>query len=144
MLINPDLNTLLFYFDSYVNRFFTNTLLNYHYYLIGMFFGLVNYVIQKGININDTNINKGVLYLNKPIQVVNYIKYVSNNNKVYLLIAVSNFSETNCVALSTTKFCTEGKVTTKVSTIGQNIRNNSVTDSTFNNIFVTLRIQQWS
>lgn len=88
MLINPDLNTLLFYFDSYVNRFFTNTLLNYHYYLIGMFFGLVNYVIQKGININDTNINKGVPYLNRPIQVVNYIKYVSNNNKVYLIIWV--------------------------------------------------------
>lgn len=55
---------------------------------------------------------------------------------------VPNLLLTSVAALSTMKFCTEGNSTIKVMTIGQNIRNKSATDSVFNNIFVTLPIQE--
>ena len=65
-----------FVFFNY-GRFMTSPLFNFPYFLIGMYFGLMNYTIQKGIfDINSSNI---------------YSKFSSENGKI--LIDLSNKEE---------------------------------------------------
>ena len=47
-----------FYFDSPYQNFFFNPIFNFDFYLIGMLFGLVNYVVQNEINKNDNLIDE--------------------------------------------------------------------------------------
>jgi hypothetical protein len=51
-------NPGMFYVDSVYQRFFFNPIFNFNYYLIGMLFGIVNYVVQNDISKNDSFIKE--------------------------------------------------------------------------------------
>lgn len=53
ILIANDLSPFNFYFTSKFQYFFLNPFMNYSYYAVGIFFGMVNYVIQKGTSLKD-------------------------------------------------------------------------------------------
>ena len=70
-------NPGMFYFNSVYQRFFFNPVSNFNYYLIGILFGMVNYVIQNGITNNEAFIDERPM-INLPIllsEVCDYNKY---------------------------------------------------------------------
>ena len=72
--------TIFYYFFDY-GKLMTNPIFNLSYFLIGMFFGSINFTIQKGIvvsNINESNEIKNKPYLIIPCKIVNYYKTCSN------------------------------------------------------------------
>jgi hypothetical protein len=71
--------TIFYYFFDY-GKLMTNPIFNLSYFLIGMFFGSINFTIQKGIvvsNINESNEIKNKPYLIIPCKIVNYYKSCS-------------------------------------------------------------------
>ena len=72
--------TIFYYFFDY-GKLMTNPIFNLSYFLIGMFFGSINFTIQKGIvvsNINESNEIKNKPYLIIPCKIVNYYKSCGN------------------------------------------------------------------
>ena len=60
----------MFYTDSAYQRFFFNPIFNFSFYLIGMLFGMVNYIVQNGLTkkeslIKERPFGKIPLYLSK-------------------------------------------------------------------------------
>ena len=69
--------TIFYYFFDYGKLM----IFNLSYFLIGMFFGSINFTIQKGIvvsNINESNEIKNKPYLIIPCKIVNYYKSCGN------------------------------------------------------------------
>ena len=65
-----DRNPGMFYTDSAYQRFFFNPIFNFSFYLIGMLFGMVNYIVQNGLTkkeslIKERPFGKIPLYLSK-------------------------------------------------------------------------------
>ena len=58
LLQKKDFNPGMFYFDSDYQRFFFNPIFNFDYYLIGMLFGIVNYVLQNEISKKESLIKE--------------------------------------------------------------------------------------
>ena len=81
--------SVYYYFLNY-GKLMINPLFNLSYFLIGMFFGSINFTIQKGIlvpndKLNESNELKNKPYLLIPTQIVNSFKS-SNNLKITIFI----------------------------------------------------------
>ena len=88
-------NSSLYYYVNYFGSFFVNPLYNYIYYSIGIYFGSINYIIQKRISYVDVD-NQEKPFLMSFIPVVNFYQQKGNLMKIlnlFLLIFIisSNF-----------------------------------------------------
>ena len=63
-------------------QFYTSTIYNYSFYIIGVHYGMINYVIQKGYSQKDIN-NNNKIYLKRSLKILNASK---KKNKKYLSI----------------------------------------------------------
>ena len=84
-------NPGMFYTDSDYQRFFFNPVFNFSFYLIGMLFGIVNYIVQNGLNnkellIKERPFAKIPLYLSKLCLYHN--KGQKSNHYVHFIIIV--------------------------------------------------------
>ena len=65
-------------------QFYTSFLYNYSFYIIGIHYGMINYVIQKGYSLNDC-LKNNKEYLKSSLRILNASK---KNNKKYLTIII--------------------------------------------------------
>lgn len=73
----------VFYYQSLFGYFFRNPLYNYTYFIIGIFFGLVNYSIQN----NFTKIKTAVLSKkNYLLSAIKFIKLINGRSKFFYMI----------------------------------------------------------
>ena len=94
-LLLKDMNTSLYYYNNNFGRYFVNPLYNYSYYAIGVYFGTLNYILQKGITTSDED-NQDNPFLIGSIPVVNFYQlkgwYMKLLNLIFLiLIIIVNF-----------------------------------------------------
>ena len=81
-------NPGMFYTDTYYQKFFLNPIFNMDFYLIGMFFGILNYVVQNGIT-NEESLIKERPFVKIPLFFLRYSDYKKNKNcicYIFLLI----------------------------------------------------------
>ena len=81
-------NPGMFYTDTYYQKFFLNPIFNMDFYLIGMFFGIINYVVQNGIT-NEESLIKERPFVKIPLFFLRYSDYKKNKNiicYIFLLI----------------------------------------------------------
>ena len=86
-------NPGMFYSDSDYQRFFFNPIFNFDFYLIGMLFGMINYVVQNGlINkqslINERPFVKIPIYLSKLADYQRNQKGLRKKNNIHFLIII--------------------------------------------------------
>ena len=81
------LNPFLFYFDSDYQQFFFNPIFNFDYYLIGMLFGIVNYVLQNEIAKKESLINERPM-VGIPIFLSKLCDYNRSNNFIYFILSI--------------------------------------------------------
>ena len=74
-----DMNPGMFYTDTEYQRFFFNPIFNFDFFLIGMFFGIMNYVVQNGIE-KKKSLIKERPYVKLPIIFLKYTDYKKNKN----------------------------------------------------------------
>ena len=84
-------NPGMFYTDSVYQRFFFNPIFNFSFYLIGMLFGMVNYIVQNGLTDKESLVKerpfaKFPLYLSK--LCLYQQKGQRNNHYVHFIIIV--------------------------------------------------------
>ena len=72
---NEKYASLYYYFWDY-GKFILTPFYNLPYYLMGMFFGSLNYVLQKGIGYEEVD-KQGKPFLNLPVRYVNYFQKIS-------------------------------------------------------------------
>ena len=82
--------SVYYYFLNY-GKLMTNPLFNLSYFLIGMFFGSINFTIQKGIlfpndKLDESNELKNKPYLLIPSQIVNLVKSCKNTKITIIII----------------------------------------------------------
>ena len=78
----------MFYTDTYYQKFFLNPIFNMDFYLIGMFFGILNYVVQNGMTDEEPLIKKRPL-VKMPLfflRFMDYNKYKNYICYIFLLI----------------------------------------------------------
>ena len=80
-------NPGMFYFDSVYQKFFFNPIFNFNYYLIGMLFGMVNYVVQNDISKNDSFIKERPL-VGIPIFISKACDYKKKKNIVHYVLSL--------------------------------------------------------
>jgi hypothetical protein len=83
-----DRNPGMFYTDSAYQRFFFNPIFNFSFYLIGMLFGMVNYIVQNGLT-NKESLIKERPFVKIPLFFLRYSDYKKNKNiicYIFLLI----------------------------------------------------------
>ena len=80
-------NPAMFYFNSVYQRFFFNPIFNFNYYIIGILFGMVNYVIQNGISNNEDFINKRPM-LNLCILLSEVCDYKKGRNIIHYICCI--------------------------------------------------------
>ena len=81
-------NPGMFYTDTYYQKFFLNPIFNMDFYLIGMFFGILNYVVQNGMTDEEPLIKKRPL-VKMPLfflRFMDYNKYKNYICYIFLLI----------------------------------------------------------
>jgi hypothetical protein len=76
-----------FYFDSDYQKLFFNPIFNFDYFLIGMFFGIVNYAVQNEISKKESLINERPL-VTIPIFVSKLCDYQKRENFILLIISM--------------------------------------------------------
>lgn len=81
------LNPGLFYFDSDYQRLFFNPIFNFDYYLIGMLFGIVNYVLQNEIAKKQSIIKERPL-VNIPTFLSRISDYNKSRNIIYFILSI--------------------------------------------------------
>ena len=79
-------NPGMFYTDTYYQKFFFNPIYNFNYYLIGMFFGILNYVIQNGLT--KKQIIKERPFIKWPLFLLKYSDYQKNKNYIHFIFIV--------------------------------------------------------
>ena len=72
-------NPGMFYTDTKYQKFFFNPLFNFDYFLIGMFFGIFNYVIQNNL-IKNVSLTKERPFIRIPIKLSKFFDYQKNKN----------------------------------------------------------------
>ena len=77
-----------FYFDSDYQKLFFNPIFNFDYFLIGMFFGIVNYVIQNEISKKESLMNERPM-VTIPIFVSKLCDYQKSGNFIIFIISTS-------------------------------------------------------
>ena len=87
LLNKQKLNPGLFYFDSDYQRLFFNPIFNFDYYLIGMLFGIVNYVLQNEIAKKQSLIKERPL-VNIPIFLSRLCDYNKSRNIIYFILSI--------------------------------------------------------
>ena len=83
-------NPGFFYFDSVYQRFFLNPIYNFSYFLIGLFYGIVNYVVQNDISKKETFTRERPM-LGIPISISNTCDYKNSKNIVHFLLSLLLF-----------------------------------------------------
>ena len=86
-------NPGMFYTDSYYQRFFFNPIFNFDFFLIGMLFGMVNYVIQNGLIkkaslIEERPFVKFPIYLAKLCDYHRVQKGKKSNNNIHFIFII--------------------------------------------------------
>ena len=74
-----DMNPGMFYTDTEYQKFFYNPLFNFDFFLIGMLFGIMNYVVQNSIE-KKKSLIKERPYVKLPIMLLKYTDYKKNKN----------------------------------------------------------------
>ena len=74
---NDKYASLYYYFWDY-GKFILTPFYNLPYFLMGMFFGSLNYVLQKGIGYEEVD-KQGKPFLNLPVRYVNYFQNISKS-----------------------------------------------------------------
>ena len=74
-----DMNPGMFYTDTDYQKFFFNPIFNFDFFLIGMFFGMMNYVVQNGIEKKKLLIKERP-FVKLPIFLLKYTDYHKNKN----------------------------------------------------------------
>jgi len=75
-----------FGFHKY-GQFYTSMIYNYTFYIIGVHFGMINYVIQKGYSFTDCQ-NNNKIYLNSSFAILNIIKK-KNKKNIFIITIIS-------------------------------------------------------
>ena len=86
-------NPAIFYTDSTYQRFFFNPLFNFEIYVIGMLFGMMNYVVQNGIInkkslIEERPFVKIPVYLSQLCDYKRILKKKKNNNFIHFIFII--------------------------------------------------------
>ena len=79
-------NPGMFYTDTPYQKFFFNPIYNFNYYLIGMFFGILNYVVQNGLT--KKQIIKERPFIKLPLFLLKYSDYQKNKNYIHFIFIV--------------------------------------------------------
>ena len=80
-------NPGMFYFDSDYQRFFFNPAFNFDYYLIGMLFGIVNYVLQNEIAKKESLIKERPM-VKIPTYLSKLCDYNRSGNYIYFICSI--------------------------------------------------------
>ena len=83
-------NPGMYYVDSSYQRFFFNPIFNFDFYLIGVIFGLVNYVVQNDLSKNESLIKERP-FSGIPIFLYKISDYKKNKNYIYFIIVIIFF-----------------------------------------------------
>ena len=83
-------NPAMYYVDSSYQRFFFNPVFNFDFYLIGVLFGLVNYVVQNDIAKKESLIKERP-FSGIPIYLSKISDYKKNKNYIYFVIVIIFF-----------------------------------------------------
>ena len=84
----PETNPGMFYTDTNYQKFFLNPIFNMDFYFIGVFFGILNYVVQNGITGEDSLIKRRS-FVKMPLFFLKFSDYNKNKNYIsfiFLLI----------------------------------------------------------
>ena len=84
----PETNPGMFYTDTNYQKFFLNPIFNMDFYFIGVFFGILNYVVQNGITGEDSLIKRRP-FVKMPLFFLKFSDYNKNKNYIsfiFLLI----------------------------------------------------------
>ena len=79
-------NPGMFYTYTSYQKFFFNPIYNFDFFLIGMFFGLLNYVVQNGLT--QREILKQRPFITVPQNLLRYTDYHKNKNYVQFVLIV--------------------------------------------------------
>ena len=98
-------NPGMFYTDTKYQKFFLNPIFNMDFYLMGMFFGIVNYVVQNGITYEESFIKKRP-FVKMPLFFLRFLDYNKYKNYIcyILLLILMVFSLIIVPILFTTNF----------------------------------------
>ena len=80
-------NPGMFYFKSEYQKFFFNPIFNFSYYLIGMLFGILNYVVQNDIIKKDSFIKERP-FVDIPIFISKSCDYKKKKNIVHFVLSL--------------------------------------------------------
>ena len=80
-------NPGMFYTDTRYQRFFFNPLFNFDYFLIGMLFGILNYVVQNDM-IKKESLTRERPFTKIPIKLSKYCDYQKSKNNFRFILAV--------------------------------------------------------
>lgn len=80
-------NPGIFYTDSPYQRFFLNPIFNFDFFLIGMMFGIMNYVVQNGMVKKESLINERP-FVKIPLSLLKLSDYTKNKNFIHFIIIV--------------------------------------------------------
>ena len=79
-------NPGMFYTYTSYQKFFFNPIYNFDFFLIGMFFGLLNYIVQNGLT--QREILKQRPFITVPQNLLRYTDYHKNKNYVQFVLIV--------------------------------------------------------
>ena len=85
-----EINPGMFYFDSVYQKFCFNPIYNFNYFLIGLFFGIVNYVVQNDISKKEAFIRERPM-LGIPISISKGCDYKKRKNIVHFFLSLIFF-----------------------------------------------------
>jgi hypothetical protein len=77
----------MFYTDTLYQRFFFNPIFNMDFYLIGMFFGIINYAVQNGIT-KIESFFKQRPFVKLPLYFLRFRDYHKNKNLFHFIMAL--------------------------------------------------------
>ena len=83
----PENNPGMFYFYSVYQQFFFNPIFNFSYFLIGLFFGIVNYVVQNDISRKETLIKERPM-VNIPLSFYEICDYKKRKNIIPFILSI--------------------------------------------------------
>jgi hypothetical protein len=83
-------NPGMFFYDSDYQKLFYQPLYNFNYFLIGMIFGIVNYVLQLGLYKSNSN-DKKMPLINFARVILRYCDYKTLKNKLVFLFSIIFF-----------------------------------------------------
>ena len=80
----------MIYIDSVYQNFYYNPIFNFDYYLIGMLYGIANYIVQNDISKNESFIKERP-WLNIPIFLTKACDYNKKRNKFHYIFSLLFF-----------------------------------------------------